>query len=186
MKHSEKKTLVDNCRTLGNKDLLDKHLIALFCSAKCPGSIILKTYEYMKQLQTESTAVISGFHSPIERECLNILLKSKIPVILCPARSLERMRIKKEYQALLKNGRMLIISPFDGKHNRISSERSARRNHFISELADEIFIPYAAPGSKTEKLCFRVLESDKNVFSLDDSYNANLFLRGVKAISKKN
>ena len=30
---------------LGNPDLLGRPLLALFCSRRCPGSVILKTYD---------------------------------------------------------------------------------------------------------------------------------------------
>jgi len=33
--------------------------------------------------------VISGFHTPAEKECLRILLRGAQPIIICPARSIE-------------------------------------------------------------------------------------------------
>jgi hypothetical protein len=40
-----------------------------------PRGYILKTYDLMKKLRETDITVISGFHSAMERECLNILLK---------------------------------------------------------------------------------------------------------------
>src|ERR1700730_13094746 len=62
---------------LGNADLLGESAIALFCSVKCPGSLILKTYDLAQKLRETNATVISGFHSPVERECLNVLCKSR-------------------------------------------------------------------------------------------------------------
>ncbi len=34
---------------IGNPDILQNRTIAIFSSIKCPGKIILKTYEYIRQ-----------------------------------------------------------------------------------------------------------------------------------------
>jgi hypothetical protein len=81
---------------IGNTDILHEKKLAFFCSVRCPGSIIIQTYDCMKALRDAGVTVIGGFHSPMERECLNILLRGTQPAIICPARSLENMRIKPE------------------------------------------------------------------------------------------
>jgi predicted Rossmann fold nucleotide-binding protein DprA/Smf involved in DNA uptake len=70
---------------IGDIDILQNKTLAVLCSNKCPGSIILETYDLMRDMRNSGVAVISGFHSPIEKECLNILLKGKQPVIICSA-----------------------------------------------------------------------------------------------------
>ena len=76
--------------TLGNLDILQTKPVALFCSVKCPGNLILQTYDLAQRWRDQGVTVISGFHSPMERECLNILLRSPHAVIICPARNLPR------------------------------------------------------------------------------------------------
>ncbi len=61
--------------TLGDIDLLKTSPIALFCSIKCPGDKILETYDQCLKWREEGQSVISGFHSPMEKECLRILFK---------------------------------------------------------------------------------------------------------------
>ena len=60
---------------VGEWGLLSAHLLGLVCSVKCPGKVILETYDFMTYLRKQDITVVSGFHSPMERECLNILLK---------------------------------------------------------------------------------------------------------------
>jgi predicted Rossmann fold nucleotide-binding protein DprA/Smf involved in DNA uptake len=72
--------------------------VALFCSARCPGDLILKAYDLAKKLRDDGVTVISGFHSPIEKECLRILLRGKQPLIICPARSLANLRVPTEWK----------------------------------------------------------------------------------------
>ena len=169
---------------IGNPDILQSKTLAIFCSNKCPGNIILKTYDVMRQIRERGITVISGFHSAIERECLNILLKGRQSVIICPARSIEGMRIKPEYRKPLEDGRLLIFSPFSGKEKRISSDRAVRRNYFVAALATAIFIPYAAPGSKTKTFCQELLKWGKQVYTIDDAKNTHLMEEGIPTISQ--
>ena len=58
----------DAMRTLGNAELLKRRKLALLCSVKCPGKLILDAYDFCRHLQADSSAVISGFHSPMTAE----------------------------------------------------------------------------------------------------------------------
>lgn len=170
---------------VGNIDILQNKTLSIFSSQKCPGSIILKTYDMMRKLRESNVTIISGFHSPMERECLNILFKGKQPVIICPARSIEGRRLKAEYKKPLNEGKLLFLSPFLEKEKRISSERASIRNLFVAAIADTIFIPYAAPKSKTEQFCKELLTWNKPMYTLNSEANANLIALGVKPTTKE-
>jgi predicted Rossmann fold nucleotide-binding protein DprA/Smf involved in DNA uptake len=46
---------------LGNLDALhSRQVLALFCSVKCPGDLILKTYDLARNLRQAGVTVISG------------------------------------------------------------------------------------------------------------------------------
>ena len=64
-----------NIAALGDLDLLQREPLALFCSVKCPGHLILQTYDLAQALREAGVAVIGGFHSPVECECLTVLLR---------------------------------------------------------------------------------------------------------------
>ena len=147
----------------GNPEILSQPLLALFCSSRCPGAIILKTYDVVRSLRDSGVTVVSGFHSPIEKECLRLLLRGAQPIVICPARSIERMRMPSEWRAPLAAGRLLILSPFDAKHPRVTAETAQYRNRFAAALATRILIPYAAPGSKTETFMQEVGKWGKDV-----------------------
>src|SRR5437867_9850607 len=74
---------------LGNLDLLALPKTALLCSARCPGEAILRAYDQAAKWRAEGRCVISGFHSPMEKECLRLLLCGQQPII-CPARALPK------------------------------------------------------------------------------------------------
>lgn len=60
---------------VGDIHLLYHPLLALFCSQKCPGDAILKAYDLAQELREKETPVIGGFHTPVEKDMLEILLK---------------------------------------------------------------------------------------------------------------
>ena len=102
--------------TIGNIDILRHNSTALFCSQKCPGDLILKTYDLAQIFRQAGMTVIGGFHSPMERECLSILLRGTQPVIFCPAKNINGMRIKKEHKKPLEEGRLFFLSRYHPGH----------------------------------------------------------------------
>jgi len=160
--------------------------LAIFSSIKCPGDIIIKTYDLICQLRDAGVTVIGGFHSPMEQECLNILFKGKQPVIICPARSIEKMKIKEDFKKPLEDARLLILSSFYERENRITMERAARRNRFIAAMADAAFIAHAEPDSKTEQLCREIIAWDKPLYTIDSNSNKNLLSMAVAPVTAGN
>lgn len=134
---------------LGNLALLHQPLAALFCSAKCPGCVILPAYDLAARWRDEGQAVISGFHSPVEKECLRILLRGQQPIIICPARGLPK-RIPPDWKKPLADGRLLILSIFPSTESRITADLASRRNELVAALADEVFVAHATPGGRLE------------------------------------
>ena len=171
---------------IGNLDILRYNSTALFCSTKCPGDLIVKTYDIAQILRDAGMTVISGFHSPMERECLTILLRGAQPVIICPARSINNMRINREYKKPLKDGRLLFLSPFDKNQQRISAKRSHYRNLFVAAMSAAIFVVHAEPSSKTEELCQQILSWQKPIYTFDSDYNKNLIEMGAQSIRPEN
>ncbi|MEI6535829.1 MAG: hypothetical protein WCN98_10850, partial [Verrucomicrobiaceae bacterium] len=100
--------------------------------------------------------IISGFHSPVEQECLRILLRGTPPLILCLARSL-LTRIPAEWQTPLADGRLLILSGFTAAERRVTTELAIRRNALVAALAEEVCFAHVTPGGQSERLTHRLL-----------------------------
>lgn len=132
---------------LGNHNILTEHKITFLCSRQCPASIVLKSYDGAIAMRQQGQCVISGFHSKIEQDVLHFLLKGHQFVILALARGLKKGYEPPIQQALNEN-RLLIISPFSESIKRSSAKTAFKRNQIMAELADEVFIAYAAPESK--------------------------------------
>jgi predicted Rossmann fold nucleotide-binding protein DprA/Smf involved in DNA uptake len=168
---------------LGNLDLLQQETTALFCSVKCPGNLILKTYDLARQLRDARTAVISGFHSPMEKECLSLLLRGEQPIIWCLAKRLTPTRIPKEYANALSQGRLLMLSPFGEKVKRADEHTARVRNEFVAALASRVFVAHAASGGKTESFCQKVLAWGKPLLTFGDTGNTGLINMGALPFS---
>jgi predicted Rossmann fold nucleotide-binding protein DprA/Smf involved in DNA uptake len=137
---------------LGNVALLAQAKTALFCSVRCPGDAILGAYDTARKLRDEGATVVGGFHSPVEKECLRILLRGKQPVIICLARSLEKIRIPAEWRRALDSGRLLLLSPFEKLPRRPTIESAHQRNELVAALSDEVLIIHAQPGGSIERI----------------------------------
>jgi predicted Rossmann fold nucleotide-binding protein DprA/Smf involved in DNA uptake len=137
---------------LGDVGLLRSRRTALFCSARTPGDAILRTHDAARRMRDEGVTVISGFHSPIEEECLRILLRGRQPVIICPARAIETMRIPTGIRAAFEAGRVLFLSPFTRQPARITKESAVRRNEVVAALADDAYIAHVVPGGGTARI----------------------------------
>ncbi len=175
--------------TCGNIDLLPRtdtafngNLWALFCSKKCPGELILKTHDLAQTFKERGIPTISGYHSPIEQECLRVLLRGVQPILLCPARSIENMRIKLAWKDALGKKRLLILSPFESRYNRQTAALANQRNAFVTALADKICIAHAAEDSKTLEFAQMVIAWGKPVFTFETPANDALFQLGAQRI----
>jgi predicted Rossmann fold nucleotide-binding protein DprA/Smf involved in DNA uptake len=171
-----------NITARGNLDILPGKgtvrrapILALFCSVQCSSAIILQTYELARTLCDAGVTVISGFHSPMEKECLNVLLGGTQPVIICPARSIEHLRLPADWKAALSQGRLLLLSPFVEKQRRATTGRAQVRNEFVAALADVLLIAHATPGGKTERFCHTMRTWGKPLWALENNENVHLF-----------
>lgn len=135
----------------GDRALLRLKRIALFGSARCPGRAILAALDWARAPRPPGVAVIGGFHSPVERECLDFLLAAGTPAILCPAREIVRYRPSPALLAAIHAGRLLLLSPFE-KASRITAELAEQRNRFVATLAPEGVAIHATVGGKVERL----------------------------------
>ena len=119
-------------KSKGNLSLLDEPLKALFCSNRCPGDLILKTYDIVRAMRNAGVPIIGGFQTPMEKECLRLLLRGEQPVVVCPARGIDNMRIPRDWRRALENGRLLVLSPFPSTARRPTVELAAQRNEIVA------------------------------------------------------
>ena len=170
-------------KSKGNLNLLDEPLTALFCSNRCPGDLILKTYDLARVVRSAGVPVVGGFQTSMEKECLRLLLRGSQPVVVCPARGIDNMRIPRDWRIALDQERLLILSPFPKTLRRPTATVAAQRNELVAELAHQVLIVHAAPGSNTESFARTLADAGKPLLTLDSPANANLLTLGAQALS---
>ena len=159
---------IPHLNVLGDADLLDGHYVGLLCSIRCPGDVILKSYDLAREFRKEGIPVVGGFHSPMEKECLRLLLRGKQPVVVCPARGLEGMRIPGEWKKPLEEGRLAVVSAFDGKVRRATRETARKRNDLVAALAKVVFVAHAEPGGEIERVATQAKRMGKPVLGFEE------------------
>ncbi len=135
---------------IGNIELLNRSLLAIFSSAKCPASLILNAHDYAKEIRGGEMGVISGFHSPAEREVLEVLLKGKCPIVVVLGRRLKNARIPAAWKTEIEKGRMLVISPFKEYQTYVTKEMSMKRNDLAARIAGRVLIVHISEGGSLQ------------------------------------
>ena len=120
----------------GNKELLDRHLVAFFASRKATSHDAQLARQWANSICQTDKVVICGFHSPLEKDVLNILLENHHPAIIALGRALYK-KVSSHLQSAFDEGRLLFIS-FRG-YSRHSWNSAQQRNWGIADLANEVY-----------------------------------------------
>ncbi len=133
----------------GNKELLDRRLVAFFASRTAPPEAFGLATRWAYEIARTDNVVISGFHSPIERAVLDILIAEGCSVVVALGRSLYR-KMPAHLQMAYDENRVLFVS--FRNYSRHSFSTSQLRNWATADLAAEtIFAPFA-PTSQLSTL----------------------------------
>ena len=149
----------------GNKDLLDRPLVAFFASRNAPPEALELATRWAQKIAQTDKIVVSGFHSPIERAVLDVLLTHGCSVVVTLGRSLYR-KIPAHLQAAYDENRLLFVS-FRG-YSRHSWRSSEIRNWKAAGLADEVYFTPFNQASSLSTLHFTYEKySDTPVYILE-------------------
>ena len=127
-----------NRTVLGNIALLQKRKIGFLASRKIATLSVLPTLDWATEIsQQEEVAVVSGFHSQMEKEVLKILLRGKCGIVVILARGMYR-QVPKLYEEALRQNRLLLLSYEKDNVTRISEQTAHKRNKLVIALSDEM------------------------------------------------
>ena len=120
----------------GNRELLDRPLVAFFASRKATPHDAQLARQWAESICQTDKVVISGFHSPLEKEILHFLLERQHPIIIALGRALYK-RIPSQFQPHFGEGRVLFVSFRD--YSRHSWSSAHIRNWSVAKLAEEVY-----------------------------------------------
>lgn len=168
---------------IGHAGVLRQPLVAWFSSGRLPPDLLIPALEMARRLRDDGVVVASGFHSPVEREVLEILTRGPQPVVVCPARTLLSARLPIEWRRAVREGRMLILSTQDARVRRPSVRSAAERNAMVSALAERVFIAGASPGGRLHSLAREVASRGQPLACFDHPANRDLLLLGAVGVA---
>ena len=142
---------------------------------QCAADLLREVYPGLAPIRGGADSGMDGAIADGEGEPFPLVSTTAV----CPARSLDRMRLKREYKEPMAAGRLLLMSPFGEKVRRLTADTALTRNRFVAALADTVLIAHAQPGSKTEQLAQEVVGWGKQVYTLDHPANERLLALGV-------
>ncbi|UFS72315.1 DNA-processing protein DprA [Geomonas sp. RF6] len=137
--------------SVGNLKLLSLHKVAFLCSRHCPAAVRERAVAWAARERERGTCVLSGFHSSIEKEVLQQLLKGTQPLVVVLARGFGRA-LQEDFDVPLAEGRLLLLTRYAESVTHASEESCYQRNRLMIEVAEETVVGYAAPGGKLERL----------------------------------
>jgi predicted Rossmann fold nucleotide-binding protein DprA/Smf involved in DNA uptake len=157
--------------------------VAFFCSRSCPGDIILKAQDWANARAANSASIFGGFHTPVEREVLRVLLRSHASTVIVLARAAKGWRVPQPLGPAIRGavaaGRAHIVSFLPDSQLRTTAASAESRNRHILTLVDTIMIAHASPGGKTEALAREAVAKGLKLFTLPSKHNANLIALGA-------
>ena len=127
---------------------MDSHKIGYFASSKIASLSVLPTLDWAAEIaKREDIAVVSGFHSKMEREVLDHLLRGRCGIICVLARSIYK-KVPTKFKEAFSQNRLLFIS-FEKNADVIRTGKSSAlsRNKHIATLSDEIVVSSVTPES---------------------------------------
>ncbi|MDH5719848.1 MAG: DNA-binding protein [Spirochaetia bacterium] len=168
--------------SVGNRELLKRQKTAFLCSRKIPSSILLKTYDWVLDRRDSQKCIISGFHSPIEKEMLTYFLRGSSPVILAMARSMPKDFNDDRIKKALSSEKMLIVSPFTENITRATEDTAKIRNQFIVDISNELFVPFVNKDGLLYDFILSLLKTDFPVYTINVNENDELIKAGAIAV----
>lgn len=130
---------------LGNIELFDRRKVGFLAGSKINPLSVLPTLDWASEIAAhDDVSIVSGFHSQLERQALDLLLKGKCGVICVLARSLYA-KIPLEFQSAFTGGRVIFVS--EERQVRPTKNSAYRRNQLVVSLSDELVIPQISSES---------------------------------------
>lgn len=167
-------------KAIGDLNNLNHNLLGIMCSQSCPGDLVLKGFDAAKQIRDQGITVVSGFHSSMEKDIFEILLRGSQPIIHCLAKAIETYRIPKNLIPRVESGQLTIIAPdFLITEKRITKNTSEMCNKLVMDICDQVLIIHAQPGGNLESACSKYLPGQKHIYALPSERNEQLLKQGV-------
>jgi hypothetical protein len=188
----------------GPLEFLNQWTLAVMSSDSIGGLAMMAANQLLFTIREYELNYIGGWHSVMETEIFRLgLFRKNTTVTLFSAKGLEKETFdsflldrfypplhefpeREEYFRRAESGKLLMLSLTEPNIGRSLRRNVVARNWVSCNLADAVFIPYAAKGTKTYALSQRILAAGIPCFTSEDAVNRDLHLLGVPGLTRKN
>jgi hypothetical protein len=183
--------------------LLDRWTLSVISADSISGLAMMAANQLLFTLREYHLNYIGGWHSVMETEIFRLgLFRKNVTVTLFSAKGLAHETLESyledrfypplhqfperdEYFRRAKEKELLILSAADPDENKTIRKNVMNRNWLSCLLADAVFIPYAAKGTKTYTLAKEVVGTGIPVFTTEDDTNYDLHQLKIPALNRK-
>lgn len=147
--------------THGNISLLDRKRIGFLAGSKIASLSVLPVFDWASEVaRCDDIAIVSGFHSPLERQVLDFLFRGKCGIVYVLARNLYK-KVPAEFNDAFNNERVLFVT--EETLPRPTKETALHRNNLVISLSDELVVPKISPDSSLFPL---ISSTNKKIITL--------------------
>lgn len=164
---------------IGDPELLRMPSTAWFASGRTPVDLVLPALDLADRGLVRGSAVVSGFHSRVERECLDLMFGAGRPVIVWAARGISDLRLARDRRRSVESGAMAVVSGHGARVKRSSARSADERNRMVAAAADRVFIVSASPGGRIHRLAREIAACGQRLQCFDHPSNEDLLLLGA-------
>jgi len=164
---------------IGDQTILKKELLGVVSARMSDPDLAMKASTLLSDSGASEGAFISGWHSPLEKEALHVLLTQPAKIVFCTAKSLTSISPSPEIKDLIARGGALLLTHCGPKAKRISRDASLRRNELVLGLSRTLLVLSAPEDSSSFKLAVRALGTGRRVFVIEHPMNRDLLNSGA-------
>lgn len=177
--------MLPNSVDSGGQSAVRAAYLALLVSRRASPLSVVIAYDLARALRDAGVPVAGGFDAPVERDCLDLLLRGRQPVLVMLARPLDRFRPPRGWLDAIREGRLALESPFAAEDRGSPLGNARRRNEALADRCAGLLIVHAHPGGGVERLALAVLaQGQKPVFTPDIPANRALLSAGAHPLPR--
>lgn len=118
--------------------MLNKQKVGFLASRKISTLSVLPTLDWAMEISKQTdVAVVSGFHSRMERDVLKILLQGQCGIIVVLARGMYH-KLPPQYEEAMQHNHLLILSYEKENVTRVSEASAHKRNEYVKKLVNKM------------------------------------------------
>ena len=166
---------VETLWSLGDSSILSRRLLGIVSARQTDSDLALKSSQLLKQLALpKQAAFIGGWHSPLEKEALKVVLAAAVPLVFCIPKALDRFVMSVDMENRVNDRQVLLLTHCSPKAKRITRNASIRRNQMVADLAGALLVLSAPAGSSSLSLAKLALRHGKPVLTPEHRMNQEL------------